>query len=179
MKIGLISDTHDNIQNIQKATLLFTDKKVSFAIHAGDIVSPEAVEAFSGLKLIGVLGNNDLEIDGLTDAFDKIGGQLKGELCEMEQDDLIFAIYHGTNSRRKESLIQSGRYDIVVCGHTHMVQLLQYLIHRPENLSFYTCNTYLRKKQNIFASLPFFLWSIKTLPRIPYINNKYNLSYFK
>ena len=122
MKIGLISDTHDNIQNIQKATLLFTDKKVSFAIHAGDVVSPEAVEAFSGVKLIGVLGNNDLEIDGLTDAFDKIGGQLKGELCEMEQDNLIFAIYHGTNAKRKESLIQSGKYDVVVCGHTHKMQ---------------------------------------------------------
>src|ERR687898_838934 len=101
MKIGLISDTHDNIQNIQKATSLFNDKKVSFAIHAGDVVSPEAVEAFSGVKLIGVLGNNDLEIDGLTDAFDKIGGQLKGELCEIEQDDLIFAIYHGTNANKK------------------------------------------------------------------------------
>jgi putative phosphoesterase len=122
MKIGLISDTHDNIQNIQNAVSLFNDKHVSFVIHAGDIVSPEAVEAFTGMKLIGVLGNNDLEINRLTNAFDKIGGQLKGELCEMEQDDLIFAIYHGTNSRRKESLIQSGRYDIVVCGHTHRVQ---------------------------------------------------------
>ena len=65
MKIGLISDTHDNIQNIEKATSLFNDYNVSFAIHAGDVVSPEAVEAFSGVKLIGVLGNNDLEIDGL------------------------------------------------------------------------------------------------------------------
>jgi uncharacterized protein len=122
MIIGLISDTHDNIHNIQKAILLFNDKHVSFVIHAGDIVSPEAVEAFAGVKLIGVLGNNDLEIDGLTNAFDKIGGQLKGEFCEIEQDDLIFAVYHGTNSRRKESLIQSGKYDVVVCGHTHKVQ---------------------------------------------------------
>lgn len=61
MKIGLISDTHDNIQNIQNAISLFNDKHVSFVIHAGDIVSPEAVEASTGMKLIGVLGNNDLE----------------------------------------------------------------------------------------------------------------------
>ena len=122
MKIGLISDTHDNIQNIQYATSIFNDKNAGLVIHAGDIVSPEAVEAFSGVKLIGVLGNNDLEIDGLTNAFDKIGGQLKGEFYELVQDDLIFAIYHGTNSRRKESLIQSGKYDVVVCGHTHKIQ---------------------------------------------------------
>jgi uncharacterized protein len=122
MKIGLISDTHDNIRNIQKTTSLFNDRRVSSVIHAGDIVSPETVEAFTGVKLIGILGNNDLKVEELTNAFDKIGGQLKGEFCEMEQDDLIFAIYHGTNLRRKESLIQSGRYDVVVCGHTHKVQ---------------------------------------------------------
>jgi len=74
------------------------------------------------VKLIGVLGNNDLEIDGLNYAFDRIGGQLKGEFYEMEQDDLIFAIYHGTNSSRKETLIQSGKYNVVVCGHTPRVQ---------------------------------------------------------
>ncbi|HJY15920.1 MAG TPA: metallophosphoesterase [Nitrososphaeraceae archaeon] len=122
MKIGLISDTHDNIQNIRKAISLFSNKNVSFVIHAGDIVSPEAVEAFQGVKLIAVLGNNDLEINGLTKALDKIGGQLNGEFCEMEHDDLIFAIYHGTNSRKKELLIRSGRYNVVVCGHTHKMQ---------------------------------------------------------
>jgi uncharacterized protein len=122
MKIGLISDTHDNMQNIRKAVSLFSNKNVNLVIHAGDIVSPEAVEAFQGVKLIAVLGNNDLEINGLTNAFDKIGGQLKGEFCEMEHDDLFFAIYHGTNSRKKELLIRSGRYNVVVCGHTHKVQ---------------------------------------------------------
>lgn len=122
MKIGLISDTHDNIQNIQKAIISFNEKLVRVVIHAGDIVSPEAVEAFDGMKLIGVLGNNDLQVNELTDAFDNIGGQLKGEFCEIEQDNLIFAGYHGTNSKRKESLIQCGKYDVVVCGHTHRIQ---------------------------------------------------------
>jgi hypothetical protein len=122
MKIGLISDTHDNIQNIQNAIISFNDKHVRVVIHAGDIVSPETVETFDGMIPIGVLGNNDLQIHELTDAFDKIGGQLKGEFCEIEQDNLIFAVYHGTNSRRKESLIQCGKYDVVVCGHTHRVQ---------------------------------------------------------
>jgi uncharacterized protein len=122
MKIGLISDTHDNIQNIRKAISLFSTKSVSFVIHAGDIVSPEAVEAFHGVKLVAVLGNNDLEINELTNAFDKIGGQLKGEFCELEHDDLIFAIYHGTNSKKKELLIRSGKYNVIVCGHTHKVQ---------------------------------------------------------
>ncbi|MGI8833435.1 MAG: metallophosphoesterase family protein [Nitrososphaeraceae archaeon] len=45
---------------------VFNDKHVSLVIHAGDIVSPAAVEAFTGVKPIAVLGNNDLEIDELT-----------------------------------------------------------------------------------------------------------------
>ncbi|MGH9978446.1 MAG: YfcE family phosphodiesterase, partial [Nitrososphaeraceae archaeon] len=119
MKIGLISDTHDNIQNIQKAITLFNDKHVKVVIHAGDIVSPETVKAFDGMRLIGVLGNNDLQIHELTDAFDKIGGQLKGEFCEIEQGKLRLAVYHGTDSRRKKSLIECGKYDVIICGHTH------------------------------------------------------------
>jgi uncharacterized protein len=122
MKIGLISDTHDNIENIQNAISIFDDRSVSFVIHAGDIISPKAVEAFAQVKLIGVLGNNDVDVTGLKNAFDKIGGQLKGEFCEIEQDNLIFAIYHGTNSKKNESIIQSGKYDVVVYGHTHRVQ---------------------------------------------------------
>jgi len=122
MKIGLISDTHDNIQNTQKAIMFFNDKNVEVVIHAGDIVSSETVEVFDGMRLIGVLGNNDLEVRELASAFDKIGGQFKGEFCELEQDKLIFAVYHGTDSRRKESLIQCGKYDVVICGHTHRAQ---------------------------------------------------------
>jgi hypothetical protein len=33
--------------------------------------------AFNGVKLMGVFGNNDLATDGLTNASDKIGGNLK------------------------------------------------------------------------------------------------------
>ena len=51
MEIGLISDTHDNIQIIQNAISLFNGKQVSFVIHGGDIVSPEAVEGSAGVSL--------------------------------------------------------------------------------------------------------------------------------
>ncbi len=34
---------------------------------------------------------------------------------------MIFAVYHGTQQERRNSLIQSGKYDVVVCGHTHRI----------------------------------------------------------
>ncbi|HEU0144178.1 MAG TPA: metallophosphoesterase family protein, partial [Nitrososphaera sp.] len=68
MKIGLISDTHDNFKTIEAAVRIFREKRIDYVLHAGDITTPEAVEAFAGLKLIGVLGNNDLDKKGLNDA---------------------------------------------------------------------------------------------------------------
>jgi uncharacterized protein len=122
MKIGIISDTHDYIENIEKSVQLFNDRNVSLVMHAGDYVNPEAVRAFKGIKLIGVLGNNDIDKSGLADAFHDIDGELKGELCELHKEDIRFAIYHGTQSEWKNSLIQSQKYDVVVYGHTHKVQ---------------------------------------------------------
>ena len=140
MKIGLISDTHDNIRNIQKVIISFNDIQVRVVIHAGDIVSPGTVEAFDGMRLIGVLGNNDLQIHELTDAFDRIGGQLNGEFCEIEQDNLIFAVYHGTNSR-KESLIHVANMTwLFVVIHTEFkiknLEKLCFLILEPQMVGF-------------------------------------------
>ena len=122
MKIGLISDTHDNIKNIKAAVRIFTERKVEYAIHAGDITTPEAVEAFSGMRLIGVLGNNDTDIEAISSAFQKIKGELRGDFCEFEQDRLVIAVYHGTDFKRRESIIQSGKYDLVIYGHTHKME---------------------------------------------------------
>jgi putative phosphoesterase len=69
MEIGIISDTHDNIKNIEKAVNVFIERRVIFVIHAGDYVCPKAVESFQGIKLIGVLGNNDVDVSGLASAF--------------------------------------------------------------------------------------------------------------
>ncbi len=119
MKIGLISDTHDNIQNIRRAVRKFNDKHVDLVIHAGDIVSPNAVESLADVKLVGVLGNNDKDVAGLTSAFNKINGKLEGEIYETVYDGMKFAIYHGTSIAKREQLIKSGKYDIFIYGHTH------------------------------------------------------------
>jgi uncharacterized protein len=121
MKIGIISDTHDDIENVRKAIEIFNEKNVQYVIHAGDYVFPGIVLEFKRLnaKLIGVLGNNDGEKGQLLKAFLEIGGELKGELGEIHVDDLKIGIYHGTSAEIKKRLIESGRYSIIVCGHTH------------------------------------------------------------
>ncbi|HEX7178428.1 MAG TPA: metallophosphoesterase [Nitrososphaeraceae archaeon] len=119
MKIGLISDTHDNIGNILKAVIEFNDGNTDIVLHAGDFVTPSAIEPFAGVKLVGVLGNNDVDILGLRSAFEKIDGELKEEFFETTYDGMTFALYHGTDFSKRKLLANSGKYDVFIHGHTH------------------------------------------------------------
>jgi len=125
LKIGIISDTHDDIENVKRAIELLNTERVEYVIHAGDYIFPGIVIEFKKLnaKLIGVLGNNDGEKVHLLKNFLNIGGELKGEIGEIELDGLIFGIYHGTDEDVKEKLINSRKYDIIISGHTHRIEL--------------------------------------------------------
>jgi hypothetical protein len=61
MNIGVMSDTHDNIDKINKSINIFNDRGVEFVIHCGDVVSPFAAIPLKNLKCdyVGVFGNND------------------------------------------------------------------------------------------------------------------------
>ena len=73
MKIGVVSDTHNNLKNIEIIINLFNDEKVPIVIHTGDISNANTLEQFSKLnsKLIGVYGNNDRNELGLKEVAQK------------------------------------------------------------------------------------------------------------
>jgi putative phosphoesterase len=125
MKIGIISDTHDDIDNVQRAIEIFNAQGTDYVIHAGDYIFPGIVREFEKLnaKLIGVLGNNDGEKVHLLKNFLDIGAELKGELGEIQLDGLRVGIYHGTSKEVKERLINTQKYDVLICGHTHKIEL--------------------------------------------------------
>ena len=56
MNIGIVSDTHDNVAAIERATEIF-DEEVEVVIHCGDFVAPLMVDYFEAFELHGVLGN--------------------------------------------------------------------------------------------------------------------------
>ncbi len=122
MKIGIISDSHDHIDNIVKSIRILKNKKVDYVIHLGDYVNPNSVRACKGIRLIGIFGNNDGDKFRLMTAFHDIGGVLKGDFYEFKEDGLKFACYHGTEPQLKDALIECRKYDIVIYGHTHVCQ---------------------------------------------------------
>ena len=67
MKVGIISDSHDNLPLIRAALCAFADAGAEAIVHAGDIISPFAARELgyyntgAGLPLYAVYGNNDGE----------------------------------------------------------------------------------------------------------------------
>lgn len=123
MNIGLISDSHDHVSNIQKAVSYFKKIEVTTVLHAGDYCSPFTIEHFKGLNLHGIFGNNDGDRFLLMKKFAAIDAELHGDFYETGFDQLKIALYHGTYSGITASLEKSGNYDVVISGHTHQPNL--------------------------------------------------------
>lgn len=121
MLIGLISDTHDHVDHIKKAVNIFRDKKADLILHAGDYCSPFTIPLFEGLPLKGIFGNNDGDKYLLISKFQEIGADIAGDFMSLEVDGIKIAVYHGTYPEITAALCESGRYHVVVSGHTHEV----------------------------------------------------------
>lgn len=122
MIIGVISDTHDDIENTEKAIAKFKEENVDFVVHLGDYVAPPTLKLFQGLRVVGVFGNNDGYKEGLIKTFNQIGGELKGDFGVIEVDNLKIAIFHGEFREVPVALAKSGEYDVVFCGHSHELE---------------------------------------------------------
>ncbi|HEX55123.1 MAG: YfcE family phosphodiesterase [Candidatus Altiarchaeales archaeon] len=122
--IGIISDTHDNIEAIKRAVELLNSEGVSIVIHAGDIISPFTIREFKELRarLYAVFGNNDGEKEGLKKKFSEINAEIQ-EILRIEYKDKKICVYHGTYEEIVDALIRSGNYDIVIRGHTHKLDI--------------------------------------------------------
>jgi len=124
VKIGIISDSHDDVMNVNRAIDIFEQNEIKAVIHAGDIISPPIVTEFKrltdkGIEIFGVFGNNDGEKRGLENAFFVINGRLLGDEGKIEIDGLKFCIYHGQNLKKREKIISSQKFDVCVFGHSH------------------------------------------------------------
>lgn len=119
MKIGILSDTHDDVEMTKRAVDFFKQKKVDLVFHLGDYVSPPIVKLFKGLKLIGIFGNNDGYKEGLIKAFEEIGGEIKGNFASLQIAKQKIALYHGEFLEISQALAQSQNFDILLTGHWH------------------------------------------------------------
>jgi putative phosphoesterase len=118
MHLGIVSDTHDNLDVVEAAVDVLETVDPDVVVHCGDFVAPFSAAAFdTGTEFHAVRGNNDGEW-ALADTVDEFG-TYHGELAELSFDGHDVAVYHGTSGAIVDALVDCGRYDYVCHGHTH------------------------------------------------------------
>jgi len=127
MRIGLISDTHDNVPMIKAAIRRLNELDVALVLHAGDYISPFTAKPYSELraKMIGVLGNNCAEREKLREVYAAVGKDIVGNFAEVEAGGRRIALLHGHDDALLRSLTAHGGYDAVVHGHDHKAKIVE------------------------------------------------------
>lgn len=122
MRLGILSDTHDNLLAIGAALRLFHERGVHQLVHCGDVVSPGAAACFRSIPTHFVRGNCDDPLESLQPVIQSHGGILHGDVGFLEVAGRKLAWTHGHQWSRLLALEQSGEYDFVFFGHTHQAQ---------------------------------------------------------
>lgn len=120
MQIGVVSDTHNNLKNIDKIISLFNEEKLPYVIHTGDIANAQSLEKFSKLEsiLIGVYGNNDRCEIGIKEIAENNNFQFQEPPKKLTLCRKNIVIFHEPEGIENFLSINKD-IDIVIHGHTH------------------------------------------------------------
>ncbi len=119
MRIGILSDTHDNLANTRKVVEFFAREGIATLLHCGDVCGPTVVEALEGFTVYFAQGNMD-RMPALGLAVEAIHGPGRlARLHELVLDGFLVALIHGDDEPLLHHLIQKGGYAYIFHGHTH------------------------------------------------------------
>ena len=120
MRIGILSDSHDNIWKLEKAMKHLV--KADVVLHCGDLIAPfMIVRMGQGLQNVPVhivWGNNEGDqrlIAEVAEQYENI--HLHGEFADLEINGLRIAMNHYPKIAR--ALATSDKYALVCYGHDH------------------------------------------------------------
>ena len=120
MKIGIVSDTHNNIRNVNRIVELFNEAGVDRVIHTGDITQAKTLDVFAHLTMpmYGVYGNNDEGERGSLEAAVATHGFIF-------QDPPFVLEWHQRSIMVVHDPLEfnghlNGAQDLALHGHTHL-----------------------------------------------------------
>src|SRR5262245_42376869 len=99
MLIGILSDTHDQVERTRAAVAALVGAGAEILFHCGDITTTDVVHECSPKPCYFVFGNCDFDREGLRRAIESIGGTCleKGGLVSFANRQI--AITHGDSSQ--------------------------------------------------------------------------------
>jgi len=109
------------VPNIESAVRCFNGEGVEAVLHCGDFVAPFALLPFKKLncgRFFAVFGNNDGEVNGINAIASGNGWTIEKMPLELELAGKRIAVIHEPDPLEK--MANSGKYDLILYGHTHM-----------------------------------------------------------
>ena len=120
MKLGIISDTHNHFENLKAALAYLRAVKIDLLVHCGDATSLEVVQALSGFQVVYLFGNGDFLTGAMQETLAGLAPHNFAGLTYTDHlDGVAIAATHGHLEGELDRLVTSGRYDIVIHGHSH------------------------------------------------------------
>ncbi|VTR99436.1 metallophosphoesterase family protein [Tuwongella immobilis] len=120
MRLGILSDTHDELARTQQAVQMLRDAGAEALIHCGDLASPPIVEALAVLPAWFALGNHDSDmVPALQRAAIEFGPVCLGWGGVIEVSGRRVGVAHGhitTDVRR----VLADQPEILLSGHSHI-----------------------------------------------------------
>lgn len=121
MKLGVLSDSHNNIPNLLKALRLFDGEGISQLLHCGDMADMLTAKQMTGFDIIYVNGNSDRSAEAVSHTVWTLNprNEIAGDVYEGMLGGVKIAATHGHLTLKLDRLIRSRRFDYVFHGHTH------------------------------------------------------------
>jgi putative phosphoesterase len=120
MRIGVVSDTHNNLANTRRIVALFNEARVDRVIHTGDVTQPKTLDVLAELQapLHGVWGNNDVdELHRLEPTAEAHGFAFAHPPLHLRWHDRHIIVVH--DPREFDGHL-ADHHELALHGHTHM-----------------------------------------------------------
>lgn len=124
MLVGVISDTHDNIFNTEKAIKVAQQKGCEILFHCGDLISPFMIPLLASFQkeVHLIVGNNQGDIALMYEHLKKYPWvKFHGDQAFLEIKGFNVAMVH--YPKLAYVLAKSQEFDYVFCGHTHKFEV--------------------------------------------------------
>jgi putative phosphoesterase len=119
MKIAILSDTHNNLHNIQAVRQIILAEEVDAIIHCGDLTGADVLDYFGDFKLCCVHGNGDFAPE-VKERLKWLNPENQsGDYLDLKLGSRKIFVTHGHMISRLRKAVESGEYDYVFHGHTH------------------------------------------------------------
>ena len=121
MLLALLSDTHDSARTTQAALALLASHNPDAYLHAGDLVDPNMLAHFAGIGPFHfIFGNNEYDHAGIRTMALSLGLHCHEHFADLTFEGRRIAMLHGHDERLFIQTLQSGLYDYLIHGHTHV-----------------------------------------------------------